>query len=191
VLAGLLAFFLLEKLVLWRHARPPPPRRRCGETEHAHALHAHGGADQERSGLMIPIGTSVHNFCDGIVIAAAFLADRKLGSRRPSRSSLTRSAAGRRLRGAHPFGFARARVRLQRDRRRGDARRRNTGWYALAATQQIRPTVSHRRGEPALRRGGRPDPELHRRPEPADRAPARADRARSAIALRTCCSKRP
>ncbi len=28
---------------------------------------------------MILIGTSVHNFCDGIVIAAAFLADRTLG----------------------------------------------------------------------------------------------------------------
>ena len=49
------------------------------ETEHAHALHAHGGADQGRSGLMILIGTSVHNFCDGVVIAAAFLAGTKLG----------------------------------------------------------------------------------------------------------------
>jgi zinc and cadmium transporter len=80
VLFGLLAFFLLEKLVLWRHAHGHD-RHEDGadETEHAHALHAHGGADQGRSGLMILIGTSVHNFCDGIVIAAAFLADARLG----------------------------------------------------------------------------------------------------------------
>jgi zinc and cadmium transporter len=80
VLCGLLAFFLLEKLVLWRHAHGHDHHDDAAEeTEHAHALHSHGGADQGRSGLMILIGTSVHNFCDGIVIAAAFLADRKLG----------------------------------------------------------------------------------------------------------------
>src|SRR5262245_19942586 len=80
VLCGLLAFFLLEKLVLWRHAHGHDRHDDdAEETEHAHALHAHGGADQGRSGLMILIGTSVHNFCDGIVIAAAFLADRTLG----------------------------------------------------------------------------------------------------------------
>jgi zinc and cadmium transporter len=79
VLCGLLAFFLLEKLVLWRHAHGHDRHDDdAEETEHAHALHAHG-TDQGRSGLMILIGTSVHNFCDGIVIAAAFLADRKLG----------------------------------------------------------------------------------------------------------------
>src|SRR4029453_1343481 len=80
VLIGLLAFFLLAKLVLWR---PPPGHALHGddaeETEHAHALHVHGGADQGRSGLMILIGTSVHNFCDGVVIAAAFLAATNLG----------------------------------------------------------------------------------------------------------------
>jgi zinc and cadmium transporter len=35
--------------------------------------------DQGRSGLMILIGTSVHNFCDGVVIAASFLAGSALG----------------------------------------------------------------------------------------------------------------
>ncbi len=80
VLAGLLSFFLLEKLVLWRHAHGHALHRDDSEeTEHAHALHVHGGADQGRSGLMILIGTSVHNFCDGVVIAASFLADTKLG----------------------------------------------------------------------------------------------------------------
>ena len=79
VLAGLLAFFLLEKLVLWRHAHGHGEHNAAAEeTEHEHALHAHGG-DQGRSGLMILIGTSVHNFCDGVVIAASFLAGSALG----------------------------------------------------------------------------------------------------------------
>jgi zinc and cadmium transporter len=79
VLAGLLGFFLLEKLVLWRHAHGHGEHGAdADETEHEHALHARG-ADQGRSGLMILIGTSVHNFCDGVVIAAAFLAATALG----------------------------------------------------------------------------------------------------------------
>ncbi len=77
VLVGLLAFFLLEKLVLWRHSHGHGEHRDdIDESEHDHALHRH---DQGRSGLMILIGTAVHNFCDGVVIAAAFLADVSLG----------------------------------------------------------------------------------------------------------------
>ena len=84
VLAGLLAFFLLEKLVLWRHAHGHETHRDdVEETEHDHALHAQqpspGHGDHGRSGLMILIGNSVHNLCDGVVIAAAFLADVRLG----------------------------------------------------------------------------------------------------------------
>jgi zinc and cadmium transporter len=80
VLAGLLGFFLLEKLVLWRHAHGHGEHDDdAEETEHEHALHSHGGSDGGRSGLMILVGTSVHNFCDGVVIAASFLADTTLG----------------------------------------------------------------------------------------------------------------
>lgn len=79
VLFGLLAFFALEKLVLWRHSHGHHQHSAdADESEHDHALHAHG-IDQGRSGLMILIGTGVHNFCDGIVIAAAFLTDARLG----------------------------------------------------------------------------------------------------------------
>jgi zinc and cadmium transporter len=82
VLVGLLAFFLLEKLVLWRHAHGHDAHSDdVEESEHDHALHRHTppGADGGRSGLMILIGNGVHNFCDGIVIAAAFIADDALG----------------------------------------------------------------------------------------------------------------
>jgi zinc and cadmium transporter len=78
VLIGLLAFFLLEKLVLWRHAHGHATHSDAREeTEHEHALHAQHA--EARPGLMILIGNSVHGFCDGIVIAAAFLADDALG----------------------------------------------------------------------------------------------------------------
>ena len=76
MLIGLLGFFLLEKLVLWRHAHGHDAHSdERDESEHDHALHADGG----RSGLMILIGNAVHNFCDGIVIAAAFVAGEPLG----------------------------------------------------------------------------------------------------------------
>jgi len=88
VLAGLLAFFLLEKLVLWRHSHGHGNDDGGDDREHDRALtaaaHAHdgdgaGAGDHGRSGLMILIGNSVHNLCDGVVIAASFIADTTLG----------------------------------------------------------------------------------------------------------------
>ncbi len=70
VLAGIMLFFLLEKLVLWRHCHV--------ETCEAHGTHA-PAHDHGRSGLMITIGDTMHNFVDGVIIAAAFLVDIKLG----------------------------------------------------------------------------------------------------------------
>ncbi|MGH8802779.1 MAG: ZIP family metal transporter [Casimicrobiaceae bacterium] len=82
VLIGLLAFFVLEKLVLWRHAHGHDEHiDERDETEHDHALHGNAAPhpDRGRPGLMILIGNSVHSFCDGIVISAAFLTDTALG----------------------------------------------------------------------------------------------------------------
>ena len=70
ILGGILVFFLLEKLLLWRHSHD--------ETEAAQvagdAAHDHG-----RSGALIVVGDTIHNFLDGILIAAAFLQSTQLG----------------------------------------------------------------------------------------------------------------
>jgi zinc and cadmium transporter len=70
VLGGILGFFVLEKLVLWRHCHV--------EACEAHDHHADPN-DHGRSGLMIIIGDAFHNFVDGILIAAAFLQSTELG----------------------------------------------------------------------------------------------------------------
>ena len=67
---GILFFFVLEKLVLWRHCHH----------DHCEAHDAHPPAhDHGRSGLLILIGDTFHNFVDGVLIAAAFLEDTQLG----------------------------------------------------------------------------------------------------------------
>lgn len=68
VLFGILLFFTLEKVLIWRH---------CHHTHcEVHAPHDH---DQGRSGAMVIVGDTFHNFVDDIIIAAAFLADTHLG----------------------------------------------------------------------------------------------------------------
>lgn len=72
VLIGVVLFFVLEKVVIWRHSH-----------DHGHGEEALSPQENEhehgRSGWMILIGDTFHNFCDGVVIAAAFLADFNLG----------------------------------------------------------------------------------------------------------------
>jgi zinc and cadmium transporter len=67
VLLGILAFFLLEKAALWRHSHDDD-----GPDGHDHGA-------RRASGLLILAGDAFHNFVDGVLIAAAFLADFRLG----------------------------------------------------------------------------------------------------------------
>lgn len=61
VFVGFVLFFILEKLVIWRHCH----------LEHC-TIHS-------AAGPLIIIGDSVHNFADGVIIAAAFLTSTELG----------------------------------------------------------------------------------------------------------------
>lgn len=86
ILFGILGFFLLEKLVIWRHCHveeceghePPievPHHHGHGHNHNAGIAHDHG-----RSGLLIVVGDTFHNFVDGVLIASAFMADIRLGA---------------------------------------------------------------------------------------------------------------
>ncbi len=72
MLAGLVGFFALEKFAILRHAH-----------HHEGDGHAHSRGHDRREagpgGVTILIGDSIHNFADGVLIAAAFLADPRLG----------------------------------------------------------------------------------------------------------------
>ena len=61
LLAGIMLFFLLEKLVLWRHC-------------HTHDCEAHGMAAP-----MVIIGDAFHNFLDGVIIGTAVRTSVPLG----------------------------------------------------------------------------------------------------------------
>jgi zinc and cadmium transporter len=61
LLAGILVFFVLEKLVLWRHC-------------HTHDCEVHDG-----SVFPVLIGDAFHNFVDGAVVAAAVMTSVPLG----------------------------------------------------------------------------------------------------------------
>ena len=108
MLLGILLFFALEKLVLWRHCHGEHcemhamhDEAHCPELHpeqkavkvlqgaikfrpvsaktpqvFSHHHHAHDGG---RSGMMIMIGDTFHNFVDGVLICAAFMVDIKVG----------------------------------------------------------------------------------------------------------------
>ena len=63
LVGGIMGFFLLEKFALWRHDH---------STTLSHSKHKPQVA-------MIVIGDGMHNFVDGVLLAAAFLTDVKLG----------------------------------------------------------------------------------------------------------------
>lgn len=109
MLFGVLLFFTLEKLVLWRHchgehcemhamhdeahcpelhpeqqgSKKPQgaikfklPQAQPAQVVGHHHAHAHDGG---RSGLMIMVGDTFHNFVDGVLICAAFMVDMQVG----------------------------------------------------------------------------------------------------------------
>ena len=118
VLLGILLFFILEKLVIWRHCHGDhcevhaihteqdcpehkgPPSEAINQDSvnkykqverktpsltlkpaHSHS-HSHintNSHDGGRSGMMVMVGDTFHNFVDGVLIAAAFMTDVKLG----------------------------------------------------------------------------------------------------------------
>lgn len=78
VLVGILGFFLLEKLLIWRHSHH--------NHYHGHGDEAttamepkHGCSKPQSVAMLIIIGDGIHNFVDGVLIAAAFLTDIQLG----------------------------------------------------------------------------------------------------------------
>ena len=91
LLVGLVFFFLLDKAELWHHGHEhhhdassavhdagTHPLGSHAHHAHDHATtHAHGHA--HGGGWAVLLGDSVHAFGDGILIAAAFMADVRLG----------------------------------------------------------------------------------------------------------------
>jgi zinc and cadmium transporter len=71
LLAGLLAFFVLEKLAILHDGAASAAHHHGHQHGHHHA--------NKRSAWMVLAGDGLHNFTDGIMIAAAFLADPALG----------------------------------------------------------------------------------------------------------------
>ena len=72
MLAALVGFFVLEKIALLRHSH-----HHEGDGHHHHV--GHDRHEAGRGGVLILLGSSLHNLCDGVLIAAAFLTDTTLG----------------------------------------------------------------------------------------------------------------
>jgi zinc and cadmium transporter len=80
LLAGILAFFALEKFALWRHSHGGNGEvdAHCGDQHCDDHTHSHHHGDHAET-VSILVGDSFHNFTDGLLIAAAFIADPTLG----------------------------------------------------------------------------------------------------------------
>lgn len=91
LLVGVLIFFLLDKAELWHHGHEHHAGPEAGHSadlgaththahEHGHG-HGHGHHGHSHSGgsWSVLLGDSVHAFGDGVLVAAAFMADLHLG----------------------------------------------------------------------------------------------------------------
>jgi zinc and cadmium transporter len=72
LVTGIVVFFVLEKLVLWRHSH-------SSEYADHGPHHAHHEHREQASAVLVIIGDSIHNALDGVIIGAAFLTDVSLG----------------------------------------------------------------------------------------------------------------
>jgi zinc and cadmium transporter len=89
LLVGLVFFFLLDKAELWHHGHEHGHDHSHDahshvhtHEHHAHTHHTHDhhdGHNHHSGGWAVLLGDSVHAFGDGILIAAAFVADPRLG----------------------------------------------------------------------------------------------------------------
>ncbi len=70
VLGGVLVFFLLEKMVLWRHCHVTHCEAHTTDFEQA---------QKATTATIILVGDGIHNLVDGVLIGAAFLTDFHLG----------------------------------------------------------------------------------------------------------------
>lgn len=72
MLAGILGFFFLEKLALYRH------NHHFEGDGHQHE-HGHDARAAGHGGALVLVGSAFHNFSDGILIAGSFLAGPLVG----------------------------------------------------------------------------------------------------------------
>jgi len=90
LLMGLIFFFLLDKAELWHHGHEHGHSHEMNEVRdqsHGHEHHDHAHSHKETThnhhhtsgSWAVLLGDSVHAFGDGILIAAAFVADTRLG----------------------------------------------------------------------------------------------------------------
>jgi zinc and cadmium transporter len=82
LLLGLVFFFLLDKAELWHHGHEhghDHDHDHHAQTGQAHNDHHHHVHNHHSGGWAVLLGDSVHAFGDGILIAAAFVADPRLG----------------------------------------------------------------------------------------------------------------
>ncbi len=70
ILVGLLIFFMLEKMVIWRHCHSDHCEAHTPDIEHV---------KEKAAANLILVGDSIHNLVDGVLITGAFLTNVHLG----------------------------------------------------------------------------------------------------------------